>query len=187
MIELYTQNVLVSTILCAMRYKGDNMTIGERIEEVAKSQGISLRALSERAEMPYTTLYSIVKRGSKRLSHENIVKLANALGVSMNELSPDASIRVNSAPEMVELQQKVAAGQATEQEKQAWLEANLKGLERMQHSIEFMLHDLAKYDETKKIARQSRLTTIFNQLTEDGQEKALDFLEIMLGNPKYKK
>ena len=105
-----------------MRYKGDNMTIGERIEEVAKSQGISLRALSERAEMPYTTLYSIVKRGSKRLSHENIVKLANALGVSMNELSPDASIRVNSAPEMVELQQKVAAGQATEQEKQAWLE-----------------------------------------------------------------
>lgn len=63
-----------------------------------------------------------------------------------------------------------------EQEKQAWLEANLKGLERMQHSIEFMLHDLAQYDETKKIARQSRLTTIFNQLTENGQEKALDSL-----------
>lgn len=37
-----------------------------------------------------------------------------------------------------------------EQEKQAWLEANLKSLERMQHSIEFMLHDLAQYDETKK-------------------------------------
>lgn len=116
-----------------------------------------------------------------------ISRLANALGVNANELTADASIRVNSAPEMVELQQKVAAGQATEQEKQAWLEANLKGLERMQHSIEFMLHDLAQYDETKKIARQSRLTTIFNQLTEDGQEKALDFLEIMLGNPKYKK
>ena len=87
---------------------------------------------------------------------------------------------------MVELQQKVAAGQATEQEKQAWLEANLKGLERMQRSIEFMLHDLAQYDETQKIARQSRLTTMFNQLTDGGQEKALDFLEIMLGNPKYK-
>lgn len=57
----------------------------------------------------------------------------------------------------------------------------------MQNSIEFMLHDLAQYDETQKIARQSRLTTIFNQLTEAGQEKALDFLEIMLGNPKYKK
>lgn len=72
-----------------------------------------------------------------------------------------------------------------EQEKQAWLEANLKGLERMQHSIEFMLHDLAQYDETQKNAHQSRLTTIFNQLTENGQEKALDSLN-MLGNPKYK-
>lgn len=80
-----------------------------------------------------------------------------------------------------------AVRQATEQEKRAWTEANLKGLERMQHSIEFMLHDLAQYDETQKIARQSRLMSIFNQLTEDGQEKALDFLEIMLGNPKYKK
>lgn len=163
------------------------MTIGERIEKVAKSQGISLRALSERAEMPYTTLYSIVKRDSKRLSHENIVKLANALGVSVNELSPDASIRVNSAPEIVELQQKVAAGQATEQEKQAWLEANLQGLKRMQHSIEFMLSELEQYDGTKEIARQSRLMSMFNQLTDDGQEKALDFLEILLGNPDYKK
>ena len=88
---------------------------------------------------------------------------------------------------MVELQQKVAAGQATEQEKQAWLEANLKGLERMQHSIGFMLSELEQYDETKEIARQSQLMKIFNQLNDDGQEKALDFLEIFLGNPRYKK
>ena len=27
---------------------------------------------------------------------------------------------------------------------QAWLGANLKGLERMQHAIEFMLHDFAQ-------------------------------------------
>ena len=57
----------------------------------------------------------------------------------------------------------------------------------MQHSIEFMLSELEQYDETKEIARQSRLMSMFNQLTDDGQEKALDFLEIMLGNPKYKK
>ncbi len=55
----------------------------------------------------------------------------------------------------------------------------------MQHSIEFMLHDLAQYDETLKIARQSRLTTIFNQLTEDGRKKHWISFEIMLGNPKH--
>lgn len=163
------------------------MTIGERIENIARSQGLTIKELAIRAGYPYSTLYSMLKSKSGRFSTEALRRLADALNVNTNELSPDASIRVNSAPEMVELQQKVAAGQATEQEKQAWLEANLKGLERMQHSIEFMLHDLAQYDETQKIARQSRLTTIFNQLTDDGQEKALDFLEIMLGNPKYKK
>lgn len=163
------------------------MTIGERIEKIARSQGLTIKELAIRAGYPYSTLYSMLKSKSGRFSTDALRRLADALNVNTNELSPDASIRVNSAPEMVELQQKVAAGQATEQEQQAWLEANLQGLKRMQHSIEFMLSELEQYDETKEIARQSRLMSMFNQLTDDGQEKALDFLEIMLGNPKYKK
>lgn len=163
------------------------MTVGERVKIIAEKQGISLKELAKQANLSYNTVYSITRRGSERVAPDTISRLANALGVNVNELTADASIRVHSAPEMVELQQKVTAGQATEQEKQAWLEANLLGLKRMQHSIEFMLHDLARYDETKEIARQSRLMSMFNQLTEDGQEKALDFLEILLGNPEYKK
>lgn len=163
------------------------MTVGERVKIIAEKQGISLKELAKQANLSYNTVYSITRRGSERVAPDTISRLANALGVNVNELTADASIRVNSAPEMVELQQKVAAGQATEQEKQAWLEANLQGLKRMQHSIEFMLSELEQYDGTKEIARQSRLMSMFNQLTEDGQEKALDFLEIMLGNPKYKK
>ena len=163
------------------------MTVGERVKTLAKKKGISLRKLAKQANLSYNTVYSITRRGSERVAPDTISRLANALGVNVNELTADASIRVKSAPEMVELQQKVAAGQATEQEKQAWLEANLKGLERMQHSIEFMLSELEQYDETKEIARQSQLMKIFNQLNDDGQEKALDFLEIFLGNPRYKK
>ena len=160
------------------------MTVGERVKTLAKKKGISLRKLAKQANLSYNTVYSITRRGSERVAPDTISRLANALGVNVNELTADASIRVKSAPEMVELQQKVAAGQATEQEKQAWLEANLKGLERMQHSIEFMLSELEQYDETKEIARQSQLMKIFNQLNDDGQEKALDFLEIFLGNPR---
>lgn len=163
------------------------MTVGERVKILAEKQGISLRELAKQANLSYNTVYSIARRGSERVAPDTISRLANALGVNVNELTADASIRVNGAPEMVELQQKVAAGQATEQEQQAWLEANLQGLKRMQHSIEFMLSELEQYDETKEIARQTRLMSMFNQLTDDGQEKALDFLEIMLGNPKYKK
>jgi transcriptional regulator with XRE-family HTH domain len=163
------------------------MTVGERVKIIAEKQGISLKELAKQANLSYNTVYSITRRGSERVAPDTISRLANALGVNVNELTADASIRVNSAPEMVELQQKVAAGQATEQEKQAWLEANLQGLKRMQHSIEFMLSELEQYDGTKEIARQSRLMSMFNQLTDDGQEKALDFLEILLGNPDYKK
>lgn len=163
------------------------MTVGERVKIIAEKQGISLKELAKQANLSYNTVYSITRRGSERVAPDTISRLANALGVNVNELTADASIRVNSAPEMVELQQKVAAGQATEQEKQAWLEANLQGLKRMQHSIEFMLSELEQYDGTKEIARQSRLISMFNQLTDDGQEKALDFLEILLGNPDYKK
>lgn len=163
------------------------MTVGERVKTLAKKKGISLRKLAKQANLSYNTVYSITRRGSERVAPDTISRLANALGVNVNELTADALIRVKSAPEMVELQQKVAAGQATEQEKPAWLEANLKGLERMQHSIEFMLSELEQYDETKEIARQSQLMKIFNQLNDDGQEKALDFLEIFLGNPRYKK
>lgn len=163
------------------------MTVGERVKIIAEKQGISLKELAKQANLSYNTVYSITRRGSERVAPDTISRLANALGVNVNELTADASIRVNSAPEMVELQQKVAAGQATEQEKQAWLEANLQGLKRMQHSIEFMLSELEQYDGTKEIARQSRLMSMFNQLTDDGQEKTLDFLEILLGNPDYKK
>lgn len=163
------------------------MTVGERVKIIAEKQGISLKELAKQANLSYNTVYSITRRGSERVAPDTISRLANALGVNVNELTADASIRVNSAPEMVELQQKVAAGQATEREKQAWLEANLQGLKRMQHSIEFMLSELEQYDGTKEIARQSRLMSMFNQLTDDGQEKALDFLKILLGNPDYKK
>lgn len=163
------------------------MTVGERVKILAEKQGISLRELAKQANLSYNTVYSIARRGSERVAPDTISRLANALGVNVNELTADASIRVNSAPEMVELQQKVAAGQATEEEQQAWMQENLKGLRRMQNAVNHMLSELEQYDCVKEIARQSRLMKIFDQLNDDGQEKALDFLEIMLGNPKYKK
>ena len=94
------------------------MTVGERVKKLAEKQGISLRELAKKAELSYNTVYSITRRGSERVAPDTISRLANALGVNVNELTADASIRVTGAPEMVELQQKVAADQATKQKKQ---------------------------------------------------------------------
>lgn len=163
------------------------MTVGERVKILAEKQGISLRELAKQANLSYNTVYSIARRGSERVAPDTISRLANALGVNVNELTADASIRVSSAPEMVELQQKVAAGEATEEEREAWMQENVKGLRRMQNAVNHMLSELEQYDCVKEIARQSRLMKIFDQLNDDGQEKAMDFLEVIAGNPKYKK
>ena len=79
------------------------MTVGERVKTLAKKKGISLRKLAKQANLSYNTVYSITRRGSERVAPDTISRLANALGVNVNELTANASIRVKSAPEMVEL------------------------------------------------------------------------------------
>lgn len=61
------------------------MGIGARIGEVAKNKGISIKELSRKINIPYTTLYHAVKRDSK-IEYEIAVKVAGALGVAVEEL-----------------------------------------------------------------------------------------------------
>lgn len=62
------------------------MGIGANVQRIAKEKKISLKELSRRAEIPYTTVYNMVKRDSERVSPENVQKLANALNVGVGEL-----------------------------------------------------------------------------------------------------
>lgn len=62
------------------------MGIGANIKNVAQKQGISLKELSRRAGIPYTTIYNMVKRDSNRVSPQNIQKIADALSVGAGEL-----------------------------------------------------------------------------------------------------
>lgn len=59
------------------------MAIGKRIQEIAKEQGLSLKELATRAEVPYTTLYSMVKRDSNKTDYDTLHRLAHALNVAM--------------------------------------------------------------------------------------------------------
>ena len=71
------------------------MTVGERVKIIAEKQGISLKELAKQANLSYNTVYSITRRGSERVAPDTISRLANALGVNVNELTADASIRVS--------------------------------------------------------------------------------------------
>ena len=70
------------------------MTPAERITTIAASKNITLKELSRRACIPYTTLYSIVKRNSAP-KYDILIQIANALDVSVRELDERFSSCVN--------------------------------------------------------------------------------------------
>ena len=60
--------------------------IGRRIKFFVQREGISLRQLSIRAHVPYSTLYSIVQRDSNGVDSETLERIASALNISLIDL-----------------------------------------------------------------------------------------------------
>jgi len=63
---------------------------GEIIGNLAKEKGINLRQLSIKADVPYNTLYAIVKRKSSRVDVETLLKIAKALDVHLRDLADNS-------------------------------------------------------------------------------------------------
>ena len=57
------------------------MGVGRNIETIAKKKGITIKEISERLGMPYTTFYNIVKRDSPKIDFELVDKLLPILDV----------------------------------------------------------------------------------------------------------
>lgn len=64
------------------------MGVATKIGEIAKEKGITLKELSRRADIPYTTLYNAVRRDSK-VDFDIACKISAALGVEWVDLYPD--------------------------------------------------------------------------------------------------
>lgn len=62
------------------------MGIGKRIQELCKTRGLSVHKLSIMANVPYSTLYSMIKRDSEGADGETLNRLAKALNVSVVEI-----------------------------------------------------------------------------------------------------
>ena len=70
------------------------MGIGARIGELAKSKKISLKELSRRIDIPYTTLYHMVSRDSK-VDLNTASKIADVLSIDINWLLNFLVFRLN--------------------------------------------------------------------------------------------
>lgn len=67
----------------------DYPAIGQRIRRLRKAQGLTQQALAERAEQEPSNI-SHIERGATKLSLPTLVNIANALGVTADELLCDS-------------------------------------------------------------------------------------------------
>ena len=68
------------------------MTIEDKLRNHILSRYKSLREFTQTADIPYTTLDSILKRGIGNSSINNVIKICKALHISADELA-DGNIK----------------------------------------------------------------------------------------------
>mgnify|MGYP003731214935 CR=1 FL=1 len=63
------------------------MKRAEILKDLIDSTGMDLKSFAEeKAEIPYTTLYSILKRGVGKASVDSVIKICKALGITIEQL-----------------------------------------------------------------------------------------------------
>lgn len=62
-----------------------------KLKQIRNSRGLSLRALSELSGVPQRTIEDLERRGDGRAS--TLIKLADALGVTLDELCRDEAAK----------------------------------------------------------------------------------------------
>ncbi len=85
------------------------MTREEKIKQIIKDKGFSLKAFAIYADIPYTTLYSMLERGIGKASVDNVIKVCRALNIQLEDLedqpSPSPEIHTIAAHALSDLTQ----------------------------------------------------------------------------------
>lgn len=115
------------------------MTIEERLKEYILAHYKSLREFASVAELPYTTVFGILKRGIHKASIGNIIKICQTLGIDADELAQDKIVPASSVkhdPIKVELNDLIWS---TKKEILEFDELTLDGIEMTRNEIDMFL------------------------------------------------
>lgn len=66
-----------------------------KLKSMIFDQYRSVREFAEAADLPYTTVHSILKRGIENSSVDNVMKMCRILGITIEELLKDDSYYLN--------------------------------------------------------------------------------------------
>lgn len=79
------------------------MTIEEKLREYILTYYKSIREFTQKAEIPYSTMDGILKRGIANSSIGNILKVCKALGISADELARNRIVPVSKSEKHIML------------------------------------------------------------------------------------
>lgn len=137
------------------------MGTGQRIKELTKERGITLKELAEKSGVSYNTIYSITKRDSNRVQGEILQRVSAALDVSPSEL----------------------------------IGTDVKKFDDILGIIvnEYPKSPFGPGDDPNSFRvsignnKRAELLRSFDKLNSAGQERAVEAVKIIAGNPDYQK
>ena len=81
------------------------------LEQLIKDSGYNLKSFAQKCNLPYTTLYSIIKNGVGRASVDNVMIICQNLGLSiedLNQMTGGTSVCPPNQPGYKDLHQMIA-------------------------------------------------------------------------------
>jgi transcriptional regulator with XRE-family HTH domain len=69
-----------------MKSQNNNETIGNKIKQLRNKQGLTQDELARKSDLPYTTLTKIESSVITKPSIQTVVKIANGLGITIDNL-----------------------------------------------------------------------------------------------------
>ena len=141
------------------------MVVGQRIKIARKNQGLTQKELAERAGTATGTIQQY-ELGKRQPRADQLRAIASALGVTVDYL----------------------LGTYTKEQGKRVPTDNPN--DRYPYLLNKKLEGTIAPEEAEELAALERLNKIaghFDKLTEEGQKKAVESIEIIAGNPRYQK
>lgn len=82
------------------------------LEELIKRQGMNARSFAEKCGIPYTTVYTILKKGAGKANVNNVIAMCKALGITVEQLDEMSKGVLSSIcePSYEDVEQLIARG-----------------------------------------------------------------------------
>lgn len=175
------------------------MGIGSKIQEISKKRSLSLKEVAERANMPYTTLHSIVRRNSEDVSYKTLKNICAVLDVKIDELIEVDSCYPYKNNNLRKIREEMGMtiedfAKELDLSPDYYMKKELGELPTLRQEFE-KIEELngAPVDNPYNVIvfeaqeKKADLLHHFNKLNDDGQDKAVESVELLTKVPDYKK